>query len=218
MLWSLVISLGVALIMVGGWYLIFSRYNRKQGFRVLRWLEAALDGQGHVTGVRWLGPSRFHVPLRFFPSVFQRAAVVVQLAPRELPFQWLARLYDKQPDTLTFEADLDCAPRFNLEIHNHRWCGRTRRLLPPDPDKWEVERVGPIVLSSRSEWQKEVSAMLNSLLGCRDRDFLKLAIRRQSPHFSAIVPLASIAPDAETRGQIFELMRELASGVSASSF
>jgi hypothetical protein len=213
MLGTLAISVTVAAVLVTSWYLIFSRYNRKRSLVVLRWLEAALGGQGHVVGVQWLTPSRIHVPLRLSSSVFQRASVVVDLAPRELPLHWLLRRWRKQQEIVTFSADLDVSPQMNLELHTHRWCGRTRRRLSTDVNRWNVEQSTPLVLTSRAEW--ELGGVMNSLLATPHRDFLSLRIRRRSPHLEARVALESISPDSPTCGQVFHVLRELAAGASA---
>lgn len=214
MLGTLAISLAVAAVLVTAWYIFFSRYNRKRALVVLRWLEGALGGQGQLVGVQWLAPSRFIVPLRLTSAVFQRASVLVELAPRELPLHWLMNRWRKQQDLVTFCADLDVAPQMSLELHTHRWSGRTRRRLPSDVNRWTVDQSTPLVLTSREDW--ELGGVMNSLLASPHRDFLSLRIRRRSPHLEAQVALASLSPESPTCGHVFHLLRELAAGASTS--
>ena len=214
MLGTLAISVAVAAVLVTAWYVFFSRYNRRRARVVLCWLETALGTQGQLVGVQWLAPSRFLVPLRLTSAVFQRACVLVELAPRELPLHWLASRWHKRQDMLTFSADLDVPPHFNVELHTHRWSGRTRRRLPLDPDRWHVDQSTPLVLTSRADW--DLSGVMNPLLSTPHRDLLSLRIRRHSPHLEARVALASLSPDSPTCGQVFQVLRELAAGASAS--
>jgi hypothetical protein len=204
---------GVAL-----WYSWFLRYNRQRSLQVLRWLESSLAGHGRVVGVQWTAPSRAQAQLRLAPGVFQRVSAVVQLAPRELPFRWLLSRLRREPELITFQADLDIPPEFNLEVHNHRWCGRTRRHLPRNADTWETERAAPFMLVTRNEWQREISPMVEALLASRDQDFLRVSFQRGSPHLSASLPVDALAPDAPQRAGLFEALRELAGGASASRF
>jgi len=214
MLLTLVSSVVVASGLVAAWYFIFARYNRRRSLEILRWLEAALGGEGEMAGVQWSSPSRFRVPLRLAAGVFQRASIVVEMVPRELPLQWLVSRWHKQQDSVTFCADLDVPPAMNLELHNHRWCGRTQRRLPLDVARWSVGQSTPLVLTSRADW--EMGGVLNSLLATPHREFLELRIRRKSPHLRARVALESIQPDAPAPGQVFALLREVAVGASTS--
>lgn len=214
MLGTLAISVAVAAVLVAAWYLFFSRYNRKRARLVLRWLEAALGGQGQLVGVQWLAPSRFVVPLRLTSAVFQRASVLVELAPRELPFQWMMSRWRKAHDVVTFCADLDVAPQMSLELVTHRWSGRTQRRLPLDVNRWTVDQSVPLVLTSREDW--DLGGVMDSLLATPHRDFLSLRIRRRSPHLEARVALETLSPDSPACGHVFHVLRELAAGASAS--
>jgi hypothetical protein len=214
MLGTLAISVAVAAVLVTAWYVFFSRYNRRRARIVLGWLEAALGNQGQLVGVQWLAPSRFLVPLRLTSAVFQRASVLVELAPRELPLHWLLNRWRKRQDMVTFRADLDVAPQMSLELHTHRWSGRTRRRLPIDVNRWQVDQSTPLILTSREDW--DLAGVMNPLLSTPHRDLLSLRIRRRSPHLEARVALESLSPDSPTCGQVFRVLRELAAGASAS--
>lgn len=212
------IDLVAGAVLVFLWYYGFLRYNRRKSVQVLRWIEGAFAAHGQVVGVNWLAPSRFRVQMRLAPNLFRQPALVVQLYPREMPFNWLLSRMRKQQETLTFEADLDGAPAFNLEVHNHRWCGRTRRKFPSNPQHWKLEHSGPFVLTTRNDWQREITTMMGALVASRECDCLTVCFRRASPHFSVTVPLESISPQAQTDSDIFDVLRELATGASASRF
>jgi hypothetical protein len=201
---------------VAAWYLFFLRYNRRQGERVVARIQAALAGKGQVGAVRWLGPSSFHVGLGLDTSLFEHPALLVRLTARENPLRWLQQGWRREPATITFEADLDVPPGFNLQVRQHRWSGRSRKRISADRAGWEFEQVTPLILTSRRRWQREVTAMMNTLLSCRDREVLSLSFRPTSPHFSATILLQCISPQGRAGSNVFDTLRELAAGASAS--
>jgi hypothetical protein len=200
------------------WYFWFARHNRRRAIRVLGWIERAFEGNGQVAGMEWFNASCFQLRVRLWPNLFRHTSVKVQLLPRELPLSWLIARFRARQETLTFQADLDLAPAFNLEVHNHRWSGRTRRRFPISSENWTMERPGPFVITTRNDWQREITNMMHSLTASRECDCLTVSFSRTSPHFSATVPLESISPEAQSETNIFNVMRELAAGASASRF
>ena len=214
----LAIDLVLGVVFIAAWYLVFLRHNRRRAIDVLRWIERAFAGHGTVAGVQWLAASRFRVRLKIPSGVFRHAVLVVQLMPREMPVNWLLTRIRRQRETLTFEADLDYPPTFSLEVHNHRWVGKTAKRFPKRTQNWETEYAGPFVLTTRTNWQREITTMMNSLVASRDCDCMRVRIRRDSPHFTATVPLAAISPGSEAQSEIFDIFRELAMGASTSRF
>ncbi len=207
---------GVVLVLA--WYSCFLRYNRRKAKQVLRWIERAFRGHAQVGGVQWTSSSRFHVQLRMVHTLFHQCSLIVQLFPRELPFGWLLNRIRRRQETLTFQADLDCPPSFNLEVHNHRWYGRTRRRFPARSQQWMLEQSGPFVLTTRTDWQRDITSMMRALVASRQCDCLTVCFRRSSPHFAVTVPLESISPQSETQGEIFDVLRELAAGAASAKF
>jgi hypothetical protein len=209
------IAFGTVLMLV--WYLWFRRRNRHKSIQVLQRIKTAFAGHAQIIGVRWTGASRLSVRLRVLSSLFQHASVLVELYPREFPPNWIWSRLRKRQETLTFEADLECPPAFNLEVHNHRWSGRTRSF-PRDQRQMAIEHCGPFILTTRNDWQREITTMMTALVASRDCDFLTVSFRRTSPHFSASVPLNSLSPESQCEAEIFDVLRELASCASASRF
>ncbi len=207
-----------ATLIVTGWYFWFLRINRRKAVQVISWIEHAFDGHGQIAGVEWQGLSSFQVRLRIWPNLFRQTRVAIYLHPRHLLFSWLAALVAKRHETLTFSADLDIPPSFNLEVHNHRWCGRTRRRFPSNTENWTLQRSRPFVITTRNDWQRDITNMMNALFASRECDCVTVSFSRTSPHFSATVPLESIDPKAHSQGNVFDVMRELAAVASASRF
>lgn len=214
MVWIIAIDVVIAAALMAAWYLFSVRRNRQRSLRIVQAVKTAFAGEGQVTGFRWQAPSRFLVRLRLTPNLFRRAVVVVQMAPREMPLAWVWSWFRKRPETLTFEADLDCPPSFNLEVHNHRWTGRTRRF--PKKKVYAFERSGPFVLTTRNDWQRDIMSMMTALVASRQCDFLTVTFRRTSPHFSATVALESFAQTPSS--EVATVLRELAHTASAASF
>lgn len=132
-----------------------------------------------------------------------------------MPLNWVLHRLRRQKETVTFEAELDCKPAMTLYVQNHRWCGRTLHTRPSSWEGWHFESLGPVVISTREDWQKDVGHILESLLATRSRDFLHVAFRKSVPHFVACAPLSSLRPE-EKGAAMFEVLRELASSSSAS--
>jgi hypothetical protein len=206
----------LGLILCSAWYWFSLRRNRRKAGLVLRWIETALAGQGHVRGIRWVAPSRFKVPLQLTPGVFHNACLVVELSPSEMPIKWLLSKVKKQQDMIVFQADLDCPPSFSLNVNNFRWFARSSGKTQSADSNWTFEQTGPFVISSRMTWQKEVACTMTSLASSSNREFLNISFQRRTPHFSVTLPLDALSPDSPTRGYMFENMRELATSSSAS--
>ena len=214
---TIAISVLAGIAFLVAWYLLFLRYNRRQAVQALRRLRTAFAGEAQIIGVHWLTPSQLSVNLRVMGTMFQSVTLRLQLLPRQLPFQWAWSRLAKRQETMTFEADLECPPSFNLDVQNQRWCGRTRKM-PRNLQRLAVNHCGPFVVTTRNDWQRDITGMLGALVASRDYDFLSVTYRKTSPHLSVTMPLESIAAESECDAQLFEVLRELASCGEASRF
>jgi hypothetical protein len=215
---GVVVGILASCLLAVAWYLFFLRYNRRRALEVLHWIGRVFGGHGRVAKVCWESASRFQVQMELAASVFRQPSLLVELFPRQQPLAWLIRRFRHRAETLTFQADLDSAPSFDLEVQNHRWYGRTRRRLPAKSQGWILQQVGPFVLTTRNEWQREITTMLNALVASRECDCSNVSFRRSSPHFSVTVPLNTIAPESQAQSEIFDVLRELAAGASTARF
>jgi hypothetical protein len=196
------------------WYCISLRRKRNKANEVLRWIQSALAGRGHVVGISWITPSRFRVPLRLTCGVFHRAWVLVELPGQQTPVQWLFNQIMARRQVLTFQADLDCPPAFSLHVQNFRWFARSSRKAHIHQPGWRFEHLPSVMISTRSDNQKEIAGAMTSLSKGENGDFLEISFQRRSPHFSATLPLEALAPGAPARTYMLDAMRELAGSAS----
>ena len=200
------------------WYLIFVRFNRRRAIAVLHRMRSAFAGEAQIIAVHWSGGSKFATRLRVDGGIFQQPLVRVDLQPREQPWQWLWWRIARRAEMLTFEADLECPPSFNLEVHNQRWAGHTRKFPARNLQRLTLDHCGPFVLTTRNEWQRDIMGMMNALMASRDCDLLSVTYRKTSPHFSASMPLGCLCSESAEETRIFDVLRELASCGHASRF
>lgn len=210
--YSVLVALALALV----WHFAWSRQNRIRALRILRFVDLALAGEGHLTGVTPLAADQFLVSVQLGTSLFRRPAMLLTLAPRHDPLQWLLFLLRHRRESLLFQTDLDVAPAFNFNGKNQRWFGRTRNHLNVNPDRWTVEQWAPCVISTRAAWRGDQIAIMNALFTSRHQEVLSVEFRRSSPHFSAALPLDSLPALADQRPSFFDSLRALASEASAS--
>jgi hypothetical protein len=213
LVYAVYVLLGASVMFL--WRFWHDRKTKRRASEVLSWTDAWICGQGQITGIHWESPSSFRLPLRLRSTTFHNASVHIQLVPKHQPVAWLAAKIKSAQETLTFEADLDWAPTFTLELESCRLFARTRKDLSPETPGWEFEHATPFILTTRKDWQKEISSVISSLLSCPERQFLSVVFRQQSPHFSATLALDSIAPTSLCRSDILNSLRELATGASA---
>jgi hypothetical protein len=209
----ILIAVVASSFLLGLWYGVFARYNRRKGTAALRWVQIACRGRGKVLDSVWSGNARLRARLQFPSRWFENAHLTVSLMPRALPVQWLVSCWRKQKETLTFEADLDCPPGFRLDVLNHRWCGRSSRASS-DSAEWEIHRPGPVVLTTRAQWTQELTPVVNALMASREHHFVDVHFRPDSPNFSATVALDSLN-DPDAASGFLTILRELAAGASA---
>ena len=211
-MWRLVlIDALTTAVLLSLWYLYFARYNRRRGVMALR---RACAGQGRIVEARWFGACRLQARLQFAAQWFEDVRVTVRLLPRPLPLQWLSSLWSKSKETLTFEADLDYAPSFQLEVFRHRWLTNRRIRIAAGSRDWTVCRPGPVVLTTRTDWTQELTPVVNSLINSRGYDLMSVRFRTESPHLVATVALEALSDEQAAAG-FLGVMRELAVGASA---
>ncbi len=151
----------------------------------------------------------------FAAHCFEIARVTIKLLPRPILIQWIACLWRRQRETVTFEADLDDSPTFHLEISRHRWLTQKPKEVSNPNRNWTISKPGPVVLTTRTEWTHELTPVVNTLMTSRGHNLLTVRFRPDSPHLSATIPLDALS-DEETTASFLTVLRDLAAGASAS--
>lgn len=165
-------------------------------------------------GLFWITRSRFRVPLRLTCGVFHRAWVLVDLQVQQTPAQWLLDKMRNRREFLTFQADLDCAPAFSLQMQNFRWFARSSHKASISRPGWRFEHLQSVMISTKAESHQEIASTMASISQGGNKDFMEVSFQRRSPHFSAMLPLEALAPDAPARTHMLDAMRELAGNAS----
>ena len=202
-----------AAVLLTLWYFLFARYNREKGARALRWVEAACTAKGEILEARWAGVNRLQARLRFAAHWFENARVTVRLRPRPIPLKWMLSVWHKQREPLTFEADLDYAPNFHLEVFRHRWLSERHSKLGENSREWEVARPSPVVLTTRTHWAQELTPVVNTLMTSRGHNLISVRFRPESPHLAATVALDALS-DEQAAISFLTVVRELAAGAA----
>ena len=197
------------------WYLCFTRYNYRKGSKALRWVEDACSGRGEVVESRWLGTNSLQARLRFAAHWVEDARVTVRLLPRPVPSRWFLSLWRKQKETVTFEADLDYAPGFNLEVFRHRWLTHNSPSDDTGSRNWLLSRPGPVILTTRTHWNQELTPVVNTLMTSRGHNLISVRFRSKSPHLTATVALETLS-DRQASAGFLDVLRDLAAGASTS--
>jgi hypothetical protein len=212
----LLIDAASAVAILGLWYLVFSTYNRKKGTAALRWVQKACAGRGRVLEAQWVSSSHMHARLHFPARWFENARLAIKLRPRALPVQWLVSCWNRQKETLTFEADLEGSPSFHLEVVRHRWSAHNRGISSRKQKEreWDICQPGPIILTTRTHWKDDPTSELNALMSARQQDILQVRFGPDSPQFSVTLNLDALT-DTESAAGFLNALRELAAGAKA---
>jgi hypothetical protein len=209
------IPVGLLAGLAGLWYFCFAGYNRRRGILALRKIEAACSHRARIVDTHWAGASRLQAHLRFAAHWFENAQVTIRLLPRPLPVLWLLSSWHKQRETVTFEADLDNAPGVHLDVFRHHWLSNGDRQMIRSSRNWTLTRSQPVVLTTSTQWQKELPPIVNTLMTSRGHSLLKVRLRPDSPHIAATMDLDTLS-GAEAAAGFLSVLRELATGASRS--
>jgi hypothetical protein len=102
----------------------------------------------------------------------------------------------------------------NLEIMRHRWVTHKHINATTLAKNWTVTRPGPVVLTTRTHWNQELTPVVNALMTSRGHNLLSVRFRSQSPHLAATIDLDALS-DEQTAASFLGVLRELAAGASA---
>jgi hypothetical protein len=196
--------IGIAAVAIVAWFAAGTIWNVRTGRELMRWMEGGLPVIGERTTVRWLGSTAVELVIDQGKAEFSRAAVVIFLEPRDLPWWPISRLSGRR-DTLIIRGVLRRVPSFELEaLDPASWSGRD--ALSRVPRQWPVRGGGIAVHHENAA----ALATADALLALAEHGGMKvgrLSVRRAEPHFQLHVRL----PDRrQSARDFFEAVRALA--------
>jgi hypothetical protein len=193
-----------------------ARFRRQRATKIIRRLEEALAGRGHVVSFRWLAETQFEAALRFATSSFRRASVRVEFSDFAIPLiPWISRSREEK-ERLVFRSDLEAAPRIRLSVLNRRWTAQSGKIKCLDAAQWNYEPVMPVIFTTAADWSPELAATVVTSRANQQQQFQDVQFRKSSPHFSASMPL-HIFSEGENHLEFFTALRDLAAEVSTSA-
>jgi hypothetical protein len=196
--------IGIAAVAIVAWFAAGTILNVRKGRELMRWMQGGLPVIGERTTVRWLGSTAVELVMDQGKAQFSRAAVVIFLEPRDLPWWPLSRLRGRR-DTLIVRGTLRRAPTVEFEAFDPAsWSGR--EALSRVPRHWP-QRGGSIVVH-----YENAAALANAdaLMALAERGGMKvgrLSVRRTEPHFQLHVLLPDSSQPAR---DFFEAVQALA--------
>jgi len=182
--------IGIAAVLIVAWFAAGTIWNVRKGRELMRWMQGGLPLIGERTTVRWLGSTAIELVIDQGKAQFSRAAVVIFLEPRDLPWWPLSRLRGRR-DALIVRGVLRRAPSFELEVLDPAsWSGRD--ALPSVPRDWLVAQAaapgGAVVHHSGAAALGHAYALLD-IARRAGMKVLRLSVRRTEPNFQLHVLL-----------------------------
>ncbi len=111
----------IAILAVGA-FAAGTVWNVRRGDALVRWMQPGLKVLGARSTLRWLGSTAIEMVFNDAAAPFDKATVVVFLAPRDMPWLWA---FSRRRDTLILRAELRHPPRFDSEfLDRESWSGR----------------------------------------------------------------------------------------------
>jgi hypothetical protein len=178
--------IGIAAVAVVAWFAAGTIWNVRLGGEVMRWMQGGLPTLGERTTVRWLGSSVVELVINEGKAQLARAAVVIFMEPRDLPWWPLSRARGRR-DTLILRATLRRAPRFELEILDPTsWSGRD--ALGRVPAEWP-SFIDKFLYRCESAAALEAAKALLARAKSAGLVVRRLSVRRAEPNFQLHVAL-----------------------------
>lgn len=206
--------LTIIVAFVMGWFAFGIIYNLRRGDRLLRWMQGGLPRIGERTTFRWLGSSVAELVIAKARSPFRRMEILVVLAPRDVPWNWLLTHLRGRRDTLILRAHLHIPPLLDLELVDPRsWSGQAslQRLASRNwetgPYQEDMQYLAPQgLLNLANSTLSRLSGPLAGLSG----HYYQLSLRKEAPHLEVHIPFPDRTTDAET---FFKALQDLAQAV-----
>ena len=175
----------IAVAIVMGWYAIGIFYNVRRGEKLLQWMQAGLPRIGERTTFRWLGSSVAELVIGKGKGPTRRLEILLALAPRDLPWNWLYAELRGLRDVLILRVDLGGAPRMALEMANPKsWTGRMS-LSQAREEGWQAQEYHGMTLMAPAGLLKlaaEYFPHLEDPIRKLSASYSRFGLRKETPH------------------------------------
>ncbi len=209
---KIILIILVALVM--GWFAYGIITNLRKGDRLVRWLRIGLPAVGEKTTFRWLGSSVAEMVINKAKRPLRNLTTLLVFVPRDVPWMWAwARLRGRR-DTVVFRAQLNSAPRLDLELADPRsWTGRgvIRQLSDRG---WESRPYDGLQLMAPRGHLDLAAGLLDQLAGPKGEltpSYWRFGLRRESPHLELHLALPDIR--RVEAAQFFAALKKLAGAI-----
>ena len=198
--------IGIAAIAIVAWFAAGTIWNVRKGRESMRWMQGGLPVIGERTTVRWLGSTAVELVIDQGKAEFSRAAVVIFLEPRDLPWWPLSRLRGRR-DTLIVRGVLRRVPSFELEVLDPAsWSARDALARVPRDWLQAVAPGGVVVHHAGAAALAHAYALLE-IAQHAGMKVWRLSVRRAEPQFQLHLRL----PDPrQSARDFFEAVHTLA--------
>lgn len=209
-------ALLVVAVIVVGWFAAGSIANVRKGHAAMRWLQGGLPVLGERTTVRWVGTTSVGLNIARAQPPFEQVALVVFLAPRDVPWLWALASRRGRRDALIVRAQLERAPADDVELLDRTsWSGRDagRRLAS---QRWSVrEPHSPGDLTALYKYERALALGDELLSIARGAGVAvrRLATHHDQPHLEIHVDLPQAPVSA---GDFCAALRSIAERASRS--
>ena len=204
--------LAVALIM--SWFAIGVLYNIRRGEKLLRWMQGGLPRIGERTTFRWLGSSVAHLVIAQGKGPTKRVEILLALAPRDVPWNWLYAVLRGRHDILILRVDLNNAPRLALELSNPKtWTGRLS-LHQVQQEGWQSQEYQGQILMAPAGLLKLAAEFLERLQGAAQKlapSYDRFSLRKETPHLEVHLPFPD--PKVDDAQAFFTALQDLARAI-----
>lgn len=199
-------------VFVVGWFAVGSAMNVKRGNAALKWLQGGLKQVGDKATVKWLGTTAIELGLASAKDPFVSAAVVIFLAPRDMPWLWALSRARGRRDTLVLRAELRKAPAVDLELLDREsWSGRDVMRTIGRETWFDRDAVPGLASHFKVESALAAAPALAEAARACGSPVRRLGVRRKETHLTLHVDLPAASVDAAGFFAAFRALGELAS-------
>jgi len=196
---------GIAAVLLVAWFAAGTFWNVRLGRETLRWMQDGLPLLGERTTLRWLGSTAVELVINEGKAELARAAVVLFLEPRDLPWWPLSRMRGRR-DTLIVRGALRRTPAAEFEaLAPGGWSARD--AFPRIPPGWQAREQGGIQIHHEGAAALECAGAMLKRAGRAGMAVRRLSVRRTEPHFQLHVALPDRSRPAR---EFFDAVRSLA--------